>query len=241
MVLMHGFGCDQGMWDMLEPYLEGRLIRYDLTGMGGSDYAAYDRQRHSQLAGHAADLIAILEALGEPPVDLVGHSVSALIAGLVGAQRPDLVDRVVMICPNPCYLDDPPYKGGFQKEDIDGLLAAIVDNYQGWAGMLAGIVAGPHEQAAARLSDRFCRNDPAITQHFAEVTFKSDLRAAVPSMARPTLVLDVADDAVAPAAVGDFMMDHLPNATRVTLDTHGHAPHMTDPEPTAAAIRKFLT
>ncbi len=236
-VYVHGFGCDQSMWEPLIGCLPAHCaITYDLTGMGASDYSQYDRTRHGELRGHADDLLEVLQAADAGPVELVGHSVSALIAGMAGGMAPELIRRVVMICPNPCYIDDPPYVGGFDHDAIEGLLVAIEDNYQGWARSLAGMVAGPDPDTATTLEQRFCRNDPMITQHFARVTFRSDLRAALPDMSRPTLIIDTSDDIIAPQATGAYTTAALPDARRVTIQATGHAPHMTHPQAVAQAM-----
>src|SRR5262245_18149591 len=45
----------------------------------------------------ADDMIAFLEEVVHRPTDLVGHSDGAVIALLIGIQRPDLVKRIVML------------------------------------------------------------------------------------------------------------------------------------------------
>ncbi len=243
MVLLHGFGCDQSMWSRVLPALakDHRVIQYDLTGMGASDYHAYDRRRHGSLQGHADDLIEILDAMHTGPVVAVGHSVSSVIAGLAAIKRPDLFAKLVMIGPSPCYVDKPPYRGGFSSDDIDGLLATMDENYAGWAGQLASMVAGAGEdEAEGELNDRFCRNDPEITKHFAQVTFKADNRADLPKIKTPTLILQSARDSIAQPFVGEYVSQHIPGSRLVSIDCTGHAPHMTHPEETVAAIQEFL-
>ena len=56
----------------------------------------------------------------------------------------------------------------------------------------------------------------------------------------PTLVLQVADDNIAPVEVGEFTAGAVPDSELVVLDTSGHCPHMTDPDEVVAAIRRFL-
>lgn len=242
-LFVHGFGCDQNMWDRLRPMFAGdhQVIQYDLTGMGGSDYSSYDTERHGRLEGHADDLIEILESLEVGPVVAVGHSVSAIIVALAAIKDPERFSAIVMIGPSPCYLDKPPYEGGFTREDIEGLLQAMEENYQGWAGQLATMVAGPeHKKAHEYLEDRFCRNDPEIAKHFARVTFLSDNREDLPDVNVPTLIIQNTKDAIANPDVGDYVHASIPDSWLVTLDATGHAPHMTDPDAVAHAIRDFL-
>ncbi len=241
-LLVHGYGCDQAMWNTFEEKIgEVRTIRYDLTGMGSSDYAAYDARRHSSLAGHVDDLLEILDALDVGPVVAVGHSVSATIVALASIRRPEAFKAIVMVCPSPCYINHPPYEGGFSQQDIDELLAAVENNYQGWAGQLAGMVAGPEASGTEdQLRTRFCKNDPWISRHFAEVTFRSDNRADMPLISVPCLLLETAQDTIVPPSVGQFLEQQIPHAKRITLDCTGHAPHMTEPEMTAMHVQRFI-
>ncbi len=241
LVLVHGFGCDQTMWDAFLEHESGHsVVRYDLTGMGASVYDAYDPARHSSLEGHAEDLVEILEQCVKEPAVLVGHSVSAMIAGLVAIKRPELVKGIVMLCPNPYYLKDGDYDGGFNEEDLRGLMQTIDENYQGWSGTLAHLVSGEdNDKVEAQLEERFCRNDPWITRHFAEVTFLSDLRTELAGIQVPTLVVDMENDIIASKQVGDYVTSHLPNSERTTLPGRGHAPHMTMPKQTLDAVIAF--
>ena len=121
LVFVHGFGCDQTMWRHVVPAFEAthRIVLLDHVGAGGSDLRAHDPVRHGSLQGYADDLVEVLIALGLRSVVLVGHSVSAVIGVLAANARPDLVARLVLVCPNPRYLDDDGYRGGFTRAELD--------------------------------------------------------------------------------------------------------------------------
>ncbi|WP_460503642.1 alpha/beta fold hydrolase, partial [Hymenobacter agri] len=61
-VLLHGLGCNQSIWQPLLPAFEAhyRVVHLDLVGTGGSAVGEYSRERHGSLAGHAADLLDVL-------------------------------------------------------------------------------------------------------------------------------------------------------------------------------------
>ncbi|MBW3560743.1 MAG: alpha/beta hydrolase, partial [Proteobacteria bacterium] len=161
---------------------------------------------------------------------------------LAAIKRPDLFSALVMVGPSPSYLDRPPYRGGFSETDIKGLLQTLDENYVGWAGHLASMVAGQQESddVEQQLNNRFCRNDPEISRHFARVTFLADNRADLPKVRTPTLVIQSARDAIADPEVGEYVHAHIPDSRLVHIDSTGHAPHMTHPDQVAAAIRRFL-
>jgi sigma-B regulation protein RsbQ len=242
-VFVHGFGCGQHMWRHVAPAFEDeyRVVLLDLPGSGGAAEASYDAQRHASLEGYRDDLVSLLEELGLASVVLVGHSVSAMIGVLVQVARPDLVERLVLVTPSARYLDDVDYRGGFSEADIDELLELMSRNHLGWQNPLATMVAGDAGSAArAELEQAFCRTRPEVAAQFAEVTFRGDNRADLPAVSAPTLVLQSADDLVAPASAVAHVRDAIPGAVLGVIATHGHCPHLTAPVETIDAIDRFL-
>lgn len=177
-------------------------------------------------------------------VTFVGHSVSASIGLLASIQRPALFDRLVLIGPSPCFLNHPPeYTGGFERQDLDGLLELMETNYMGWAQYLAPVVASEAAQGATthKLSDSFCSTDPLMARVFAEATFFADNRADLPKVTRPCLILQHARDALAPVGVGEYVHQHLKRSMLQVLNVTGHCSHMSHPDLTIQAIRHYLT
>ena len=244
-VFAHGFGCDQTMWRFVAPAFEDdyRVVLFDLTGAGQSDLSAYDFERYSDLSAHAQDLVEICDALElEKPI-VVGHSVSAITAGIAAADNPGRFERVIMVSPSPCFLNDGEYNGGVEKDDLLQVIDFMQENYLGWAEQLAPTIAGePAEGDASRmLTQSFCRTNPDIARHFGRVTFLSDRRADMERITTPTLILQCDDDAVAPVAVGDWMYGTMTGATLRVVEAVGHCPHMTAPQKTIREIKRYLS
>ncbi|HEY4604462.1 MAG TPA: alpha/beta hydrolase, partial [Blastococcus sp.] len=95
LVLMHG-GLVDARWfaPNIEPLAE-RFRVYTPERRGHGHTADVEGPITYQLM--ADDTIAFLEAVIGRPADLVGHSDGAFVAMLVAMQRPELVDRLVMI------------------------------------------------------------------------------------------------------------------------------------------------
>jgi sigma-B regulation protein RsbQ len=243
-VFAHGFGCDQTMWRLLTPAYQERykIITFDLVGSGASDCSAYDRQKYESLHGYADDLIEIIDAFSANPVIFIGHSVSATIGMLASIKAPSRFMSQVMVGPSPCFINQGSYIGGFSREDIDDLLETMEGNYLGWAGNMAPAIMGAPGQPelGLELTDSFCRSDPEIAKHFARATFLSDHRADVAKCPTPTLILQSADDIIAPIQVGEFMHHHLQRSVLRIIDNVGHCPHMSAPTASTAAIDEFL-
>lgn len=246
MVFAHGFGCDQHMWRGVEPAFRDkyRTVLFDHVGAGGSDLTAYDRARYDSLDGYADDVVEICRALDLRNAVFVGHSVSAMIGVLAAIRAPERVAALVLIGPSPRYLDDDTkgYVGGFSKADIVGLLDALDSNYLGWSRAMAQVVIGRPDrpELATELEQSFCRTDPAIAAHFAEVTFLSDNRQDLRRVSVPTLVLQASEDAIAGPAVGRYVHELIDGSDLVMLETTGHCPHLSAPDETIAAMVDFL-
>jgi sigma-B regulation protein RsbQ len=244
MVLVHGFGCDQNMWRHVWPRFADthRIVLFDYVGAGGSDLSAYDPDRYGSLAGYAQDILDVVEDLDLHDVVLVGHSVSAMTGALACRQAPERFSALVMVAPSPRYIDEGDYVGGFGEDDIRELLASLDSNYLGWSTTMAPVIMGRPDapELGEELAESFCRADPEIARRFAHVTFLSDHRADLPQVTTPTLVLQCRDDVIAPVAVGEYVTEHLPDASMVLLDATGHCPNLSAPQPTADAIEEFL-
>jgi sigma-B regulation protein RsbQ len=245
MLLAHGFGCDQQMWRFVAPAFAAthRVVLFDHIGCGRADIGAYDEQRHARIEGYADDVCDILRALDLHDVVYVGHSVSAMIGVLAALREPQRFARLVLVGPSPCYLNHPPdYLGGFEPEDIESLLDLMETNLLGWANYLAPAVmgAGHPEALTDELKASFCASDAYITRRFARATFTADHREVLPRLQVPALVIQVAEDAIAPRHVGEYVHARLPHSSLHLIDGVGHCPHLTHPQQTIAAIRHWL-
>jgi sigma-B regulation protein RsbQ len=240
----HGFGCDQSMWRYVWPAFaeDHRVVLFDHVGFGDSALSAWDPDRYASLDGYARDVLEICRELDLRDVVFVGHSVSSMVGVLAAAEEPDRFGRLVLVGPSPRYIDDEGYKGGFTREDIEGLLESLDSNYLGWSSAMAPVIMGNEDRPALsnELTNSFCRTDPRIASHFARVTFLSDNREDLDRVPTPSLVLQCAQDAIAPEEVGAYVNDRLPDSRYVALSATGHCPNLSAPDETVAAIKAFL-
>ena len=244
LIFAHGFGCDQTMWRRMIPAFESRfrIVLFDLVGAGGSDLAAYDRQKYSTLDGYAADLVEVVEHFAQGPVIIVSHSVSAMISLLAAVAKPSLFTAHVMVGPSPCYISEGDYVGGFSRADIDDLLETLEENYLGWSSSMAPVIMGAPEdpELGVELTNSFCRTDPDIAAHFARVTFLSDLRSELAKNPIPTLILQSTTDVIAPVSVGEYMCQVMPHAQLRVIKNIGHCPHLSAPTLSLESMEAFL-
>jgi sigma-B regulation protein RsbQ len=244
LLLCNGIGYTQRVWQTLATALahDYQVILFDHVGVGESDATAYDASKYAHLAGYAQDVLDICRVLELKQTVLVGHSVGATIALLAASQAPAYFAKVVLLTPSPCYLNQPGYYGGYERAEIEQLLALPQTDERGWVTLLVDLLLGPlvTPELAAETHQCLSTMTSPIARQFARVTFLSDHRADVPGLHLPTLVVQCLEDVIAPAEVGEYLVAHLPQAQLVTLPAAGHCPQVSCPITTLAALRPFL-
>lgn len=244
MVFAHGLGCDQQMWRHVAPSFEltHRVVLFDHVGSGNSDLSAYDPVKYAQLDGYASDLLEICHALDLRHCIYVGHSVATMIGVLAAIRAPELFSRLILVAPSPCYINEDGYTGGFDREGIEEMLVFLDSNYFGWSNAMGRAIMGRDDRPefGDELAASLCRADPEIARQFARVTFLSDLRAELPKLRVPSLIMQCADDIVAPLEVGEYMNRHMPGSALVRMKAAGHCPHLSAPAETIAVMKDYL-
>jgi len=243
LVLAHGLGTDQRLWRELAPRLTDghRVTLFDYLGSGGADRSAFDLGRYRELEAYAEDLIALVRELRLIRPVIVGYSVSGAISLLASVAAPQLFAGIVCVASSPRYLNDPEtsYVGGFSRPDLDAFFELMDRNFVGWARAFSA-AAAPQPDVARSLEESFMAADPRALRAFAQATFACDVRSVLSKIRAPTLILQCADDVIAPISAGHFLRDHLPDARMVVLDAPGHVPVVTHPDDVADNVRTFV-
>lgn len=102
-VLAHGMGSDQSVWNRLLPFFTGmyRVICYDLACAGSMNPDSFDIIKYATLDGYVDDLLNILDALRVDRCAYVGHSISAMIGILASIRRPQLFTKLILLNASP--------------------------------------------------------------------------------------------------------------------------------------------
>ncbi|WP_426490641.1 alpha/beta fold hydrolase [Hymenobacter sp. 102] len=244
LLFVNGFGCDQTIWRYITPAFseQFRLVLYDHVGSGLSDKTAYEPPRYASLDGYAHDVLDICQQLGLRQVTLIGHSVGAMIGILAAIREPQLFQQLLLLCPSPCYLNEGSYHGGFARRDLEQMLDFMEQDFVGWAEYITPFIMGNPDRPSltAELAHSFCQNDPVIARQFARVTFLGDNRADVAQCQTPCLLVQCAEDVIAPLEVGDYLQACLPHARLITLPVAGHCPHVSAPTETLSALEAYM-
>lgn len=240
-VLVHGMGLDQRCWREVAPRLatDSRVVLIDQVGAGASDRSAFDPARHDRLEGYADDLREVIDAVGGPRPVLVGHSIGGTLGILVEHARPGTFAGMVLVAPSPRYLTEPGYPAALTEEDLTQLFELMEANFLGWAAGFAGMAA-PQAEIARELEAGLSAFDARVLRQFTALVLRSDIRAILPSIATPALVVQCARDAVVPVALGEYMARAMPSATCRVIDASGHFPQLSHPAVIEALLREHV-
>jgi sigma-B regulation protein RsbQ len=245
MIFAHGYGCDQNMWRFVYPAFEDdyKIVLFDHVGAGNSDESSYSSAKYNSLQGYTTDLLEICEELDLENVIFVGHSVSSMIGVLAANKQPKRFTHLILIGPSPRYINEDGYVGGFEREDIEGLMEALDSNYLGWSANMAPVIMGNSDrpELGEELTQSFCRTNPEIAKQFAHVTFLSDNRKDLAQVQTPALILQCSEDVIAPLAVGEYVKQHIKNSILHVMKATGHCPNLSAPEETVEAIKNYLS
>lgn len=106
-VLAHGYGTDQSIWDKILPHLAQhyRVLVFDWTFSGAvKDPNLFDPVKYTSYEAFANDLIALVDGINLQPVVFVGHSMSGMIGCIASIKRPELFKRLILVGASPRCL-----------------------------------------------------------------------------------------------------------------------------------------
>ncbi|CAA7403058.1 unnamed protein product [Spirodela intermedia] len=228
LVLSHGYGADQTIWEEILPDLAERcrvvLFNWDFSGgtaatSGVSIYWAF-----------STTLIDLMDEMALRSVVFVGHSMAGMIGCIAAAERPDLFRRLVLLGASPRYLNSDGYEGGFEMSEVQGMFTTMEYDFHSWARTFAGVVVGAAAAPAAaeRFGESLRRMSPGVALALAKEVFLSDLRAVLSAVNVPCTVINGTRDAVVPMAAAEYVQRKLGGeASLVALDFDGHFPQLT--------------
>ena len=242
LVLIHGFSFSLESWDGWAGALSDtyRIIRMDLTGHGltGADPAG----RYS-VPETVAFVGALLDAMGIESASLGGNSLGGLIAWRLAAERPDLVEKLVLISPGGYSIN------GVAENPVE--VPAPVRFYltQAPQPMIGLATAGLFGDAS--------RMDPAVPQRVGDLMRETGVGDALVSRLEvftlpdpvadlgrvnaPTLILWGDADTMVPPEQADWFVRDMRDARLIRYADLGHIPQEEDPGRTAADARVFLS
>lgn len=235
-LFLHGFPLHRGMWDHQVGALAGwRRIAPDLRGMGGSDAPDLGYS----MATYAADLAALLDALGEDRAVLVALSMGGYVAFEFLRRWHRRVAGLVLL-DTKAGADTPE---GKQARDAMAATARERGARAIAEAMLPKLLApGAPQELTDRVRDMIENTSVAgIAGALAAMRDRTDSTALLPALrGLPVLVMVGEEDRLTPPDLAREMAEAIPGAELEVIGGAGHVPPMEQPTVTTDRIRRFL-
>jgi pimeloyl-ACP methyl ester carboxylesterase len=237
-VLVPGMGDLRATYRFLAPALRDagyRVASTDLRGYGDSD-TTFGSFSDAETAG---DVIALIEELGGPGV-IVGNSMGAGCAVLVAAERPDLVQGMVLVGP---FVRDG--KVGAVQRALLRVAMAPVWAAASWKMYLPKLYAGRRpadfDEYRAKVVANLHRPGYAKAFSLTTRTSHAAAEARLGDVSVPTLVVmgELDPDFPDPKAEAQWIADTLHGEVVMVADA-GHYPQSQRPDVTTGAVVRFL-
>lgn len=236
------------MWDdpAMAKFLDrlaglGRLICFDKRGTGVSDPVPLGAI--PTLEQWQDDIRSVLDAAGSERAVVYGHGDGGTMAILFAATYPD---RTVSLVLQDAYArraraDD--YPMGVPDHFRSRLLGGVIGAWGQGTSVVGGAPALAGDPAAVERRAKFERlaMSPAEFRAMYPLTMERDLRAVLPTIRVPALVMHRAHNSYVLVENGRYLADHIEGARYVELPGADHFFHSGATEQALDALREFLT
>jgi len=243
-VLVHGFPLDHEMWaaQFDELSREFRVIAPDLRGFGKSTLTADDVEHGVGMERYAADVFAVLDALGvSEPVVLAGFSMGGYAAWQAALRHPSRL-RGLAQCDTRAVADNDEGRAGRHKL-ADAVLAAgdASPAFAMLPKLLAGQTHDSRPEIVAQVRAMIERQSPqAIAAALRGMARRDDVTPRLGEIKMPCLCLAGAHDAISAPKEMKEIAAALPRAQFVEISDAGHMTTLENPAATTAALRDFV-
>lgn len=216
-----------------------RLILFDKRGMGMSDRVPGS----TPLDVRMDDIRAVMDHAGSEKAVILGASEGGPLAILFAAAHPDRTRGLVLMGAEVRERrdDDWPW-GEATEEEFEAAMATVPERWGSGAAAARLAPSVGDEPWMQEWVSKVQRNaaTPGVAEAFMRMAFEIDVRAVVPTVAVPTLVLHSADDQVCHVENGRYLARAVPGAHYVEVPGSDHIPWF-QPDRFLAEIREFVT
>jgi class 3 adenylate cyclase len=215
----------------------GRLIFFDQPGMGASDPVSPGAL--PTLEQWADSITAVLDDLGSSEAVLLAFDSAFAPAALFAATHPSRTTALVAL---ECYTANPLTERteGPTPEEVTAAMVAMYGTGEFQHVVNPDMPWNDEIRATWARQERLAASPGTVALMFPLVT-ELDVRAVLPTVRVPTLVVHHADDPSVPPALGKYVADHIPGAKYVELPGR-NLHHFVEPwRSSFQEIAEFLT
>ena len=218
-----------------------RLVMFDKPGTGLSDPVAGPPSAEQRVE----DIRVVMDAVGLEHAFIWGFSEGGAPSMLFAATYPERCDGLVLLETGSKWDWAPDYLAEEQAE-LDALWELILDRFPRWGdGSIAGELWAPSAcgvPGALQVfgsAERICAS-PGMAMAALLATRQVDVRAAVPRISVPTLILH-RKNSIVPVSMSRYLSREIRGAKYVEFEGQDHLPWVGDWEPIVDEIEEFLT
>ncbi len=221
----------------------GRVIQYDMRGSGVSDPLP-SGTHWLPLEDNMKNVLAVLDAAGSTSAVVYGDTEGGLSAMMLAASRPDRVSAMVLVNSFAKVMRADDYPIGMPR-DVGDALSDLYAAQHGTTGAMLELTA-PSVADDRRFRSWYTRYQRmAVPLGLVRRTFdwfsEVDVRAALPLIHVPTLVVARRDAQYHRSAFGEYLAGHIVGAELKVIEGADTLPfHAGDFAPVLDAVEDFL-
>lgn len=236
LLLISGLGFGRWGWFKQVPTLARhfRTITFDIRG---------EQNLAHGVADLCAEVVALLDYLGVQKAHVLGTSLGGFVAQELALKRPDLVDRLILVCTS---------YGGVGPEPMS---FEALGKMLGWGSLSSesavrqGLEAATSDAYRAQNPDEFdlimhwrLADSPSLSEYSQQVMAgaRFDASRNVGEITSPTLVIHGTEDRYVPVANAVALAEAIPNAKLRILDGAGHLVFIEQAKEVNKEIISFL-
>jgi pimeloyl-[acyl-carrier protein] methyl ester esterase len=242
LLLLHGWSRASSDLDRLAARLASRhrVVRLDLRGHGGSAPGPFT------LANLAGDVAALAGTLDLRDALLVGWSLGGQVALAALPRLGARVVRLALVGATPRFTEGDGWPHGLPARAVAGLAARLQRQPERTLARFLDDCFAPGELSAEARADLAAPGgaatagpDLACALAGLDLLAGTDLRAALPGVTQPALLLHGEADGIVPVGAARAAAALLPTARLVTFPATGHAPFLSREAEVAALLEGF--
>ncbi|HUQ39033.1 MAG TPA: adenylate/guanylate cyclase domain-containing protein [Acidimicrobiales bacterium] len=216
-----------------------RCIVFDKRGTGLSDR----EMGFGSLEERADDLRAVLDDAGVSRTAVFAYSEGGPLSLVLAAARPDMVSAMALYGTMARSQWAPDFPAGIRLELAQPLIEVLEETWGQGVGLRQFVSGSPLSEATTQLIARYERGaaSPALARHIIEANLEIDVRAVLPAITQPTLVLHTAGDPIIPVGIGRHLADNIGGARLVEGPGDFHMPWSVEEMWFLDEVETFLT
>jgi pimeloyl-ACP methyl ester carboxylesterase len=216
-----------------------RLIVFDKRGTGMSDPVTNPPTMDERMD----DIRAVMDAAGSERAAIFGSSEGGTLSILYAHRHPERAQSLILYGSWARRLAAPEYPWGLQPDELEGFLGRMEDAWATGEWWNRDQRSPLDDERHRRWWARYLRMaaSPAMASSVIRMNTRMDLRALLPEVSVPTLILHRTDDNWIEVGHGRYLAEHIPAARYIELPGTDHRVWLGDVETILREVEIFIT